>query len=56
MTFAASIKDGWLEWGLKDLDSVFGQRRNLLGPRVGMLVRDVFKFNARAPDTVGARP
>ncbi len=56
MTFAASIKDGWLEWGLKDLDSVIGQRRNLLRPRFGLLVRDVLKFNAQAQDTVERHP
>jgi len=56
MTFAASIKDGWLEWGLKDLDSVLGQRRNLLRPRFGLLVRDVLKFNAQAQDTVERHP
>ena len=56
MTFAASIRDGWLEWGLKDLDSVIGQRRNLLRPRFGLLVRDVFKFNARAQETVERHP
>ena len=36
MTFAASIRDGWLEWGAKDLDAVLGQRRNLLRPRFGL--------------------
>ena len=56
MTFAASIRDGWLEWGLKDLDSVLGQRRNLLRPRFGFLVRDVLKFNAMAQDTVERHP
>ena len=56
MTFAASIKDGWLEWGLKDLDSLLGQRRNLLRPRFGLLVRDVLKFNAQAQDTVERHP
>lgn len=56
MTFAASIRDGWLEWGLKDLDSVLGQRRNLLRPRFGLLVRDVLKFNAQAQDTVERHP
>ncbi|MBA2587516.1 MAG: FAD-dependent oxidoreductase [Alphaproteobacteria bacterium] len=56
MTFATSIRDGWLEWGLKDLDSVIGQRRNLLRPRFGMLVRDVLKFNAQAQETVERHP
>jgi predicted NAD/FAD-binding protein len=56
MTFAASIRDGWLEWGAKDLDSVIGQRRNLLRPRFGLLVRDVIKFNTQAQDTVERHP
>ncbi|HVW72822.1 MAG TPA: FAD-dependent oxidoreductase [Rhizomicrobium sp.] len=56
MTFAASIRDGWLEWGAKDLDAVLGQRRNLLRPRFGMLVRDVMIFNTRAQETVDRHP
>ena len=44
MTFAASIRDGWLEWGARDLDAVIGQRRNLLRPRFGLLVRDVLQI------------
>ncbi len=56
MTFAASIRDGWLEWGAKDLDSVIGQRRNLLRPRFGLLLRDVLKFNAQAEDMVDRHP
>ena len=43
MTFAASIRDGWLEWGAADLNAVFGQRRNLLRPRFALLVRDVLQ-------------
>ena len=34
MSFAASIRDGWLEWGARDLGAVIGQRRNLLRPQV----------------------
>ena len=56
MTFAATIRDGWLEWGAKDLDAIIGQRRNLLRPRFGQLVRDVLKFNATALETVERRP
>jgi uncharacterized protein len=56
MTFAASIRDGWLEWGAKDLDSVIGQRRNLLRPRFGLLVRDVMKFNTQAQGVVERDP
>lgn len=56
MTFAASIRDGWLEWGAKDLNAVFGQRRNLLRPKFALLARDVFRFNARAQDLVAREP
>jgi len=56
MTFSASIRDGWLEWGAKNLDTVFGQRRNLLRPRFAMLVRDVLKFNAGAEVAVERHP
>ncbi len=56
MTFAATIKSGWLEWGARDINSVIGQRRNLLRPRFALLVRDVLKFNARAEETVKRHP
>jgi predicted NAD/FAD-binding protein len=56
MTFAASIRGGWLEWGAKNLDSVFGQRRNLLRPRFALLMRDVLKFNAGAEAAVERHP
>jgi predicted NAD/FAD-binding protein len=56
MTFAASIRDGWLEWGAKDLNAVIGQRRNLLRPRFGLLFRDVMKFNTQAQDVVERHP
>src|SRR5215469_15307824 len=56
MTFAASIRDGWLEWGAKDLDAVLAQRRNLLRPKFGLLVRDVMIFNTQAQETVECHP
>ena len=56
MTFAASIRDGWLEWGARDLDAVVGQRRNLLRPKFGLLVRDVMIFNAQAQSVVERHP
>src|SRR6185295_6123347 len=56
MTFAASIRDGWLEWGAKDLDAVIGQRRNLLRPKFGLLVRDVMIFNTQAQGVVERHP
>ena len=56
MTFAASIRNGWLEWGAKDLGTILGQRRNLLRPRFAMLFRDVLKFNAGAEAAVARHP
>ncbi|HET7083924.1 MAG TPA: FAD-dependent oxidoreductase [Rhizomicrobium sp.] len=56
MTFAASIRDGWLEWGARDLDAVIGQRRNLLRPKFGLLVRDVMIFNTQAQEVVERHP
>jgi uncharacterized protein len=48
MTFSATIRGGWLEWGAKNLDTVFGQRRNLLRPRFLSLIGDVTRFNRNA--------
>ena len=56
MTFAATINGGWLEWGAKNLNAVFGQRRNMLRPRFHLLVRDVMRFNSLAMETVERRP
>jgi hypothetical protein len=56
MTFAATIRDGWLEWGAKNLQTIFGQRRNLLRPAVYRLLRDVVRFNTHAPRLAEGRP
>jgi predicted NAD/FAD-binding protein len=56
MSFAASIRDGWLEWGAKDVSAIFGQKRNLLRPRFALLVRDVMRFNAGAQAAVERHP
>lgn len=56
MTFAATIAGGRLEWGAESLNSVFGQRRNIVSPRFHKLVRDVLKFNAEAVDAVDRYP
>lgn len=56
MSFAASIADGWLEWGARDVGAVIGQRRNLLRPRFGLLVRDVMRFNAHAQSMAERHP
>ena len=56
MSFAATINQGWLEWGACDINSVFGQRRNLFSPRFVRLVRDVFRFNTQAVRMVEENP
>jgi len=56
MTFSASIRDGWLEWGARDFGAVFAQRRNLLRPHFALLIRDVLKFNAGAEAAVERHP
>ncbi len=52
MSFAASIRGGWLEYGLRTLDSTFAQRANLARPAFLGLLRDILRFNARALTTV----
>ena len=54
MSFAVSTKiEGrfghrLLEWSGTNLDSVFAQRRNLLSPRFGSMLRDILRFNREA--------
>jgi len=56
MTFAATIGEGWLEWGAKSVNAIFGQRRNLLRPGFFRLLRDVIRFNGHALNTVEKHP
>ena len=56
MTFAASIQDGWFEWGAENLNTVFGQRRNMLRPAFYGVCLDVMRFNAQAVETVERNP
>ena len=48
MSWGASFRDGALEYGLADLDTIFAQRRNMLSPRFLRMIRDILRFNARA--------
>jgi len=48
MSFAASIGDGRMEYALKTLNSLVGQRRNAVDPRFWSMLRDIARFNARA--------
>jgi hypothetical protein len=48
MSFGASINGGRFEYGLKSLDALFAQRRNLANPKFLRMIRDILRFNARA--------
>jgi uncharacterized protein len=50
MSFGASFGGGRLEYGLASLDAVFAQRRNIVNPSYLRMLRDIFRFNARAMD------
>jgi len=45
MSFAASISEGWLEYGSQAL---FAQKRNLFRPRFWRMVSDILRFNRHA--------
>lgn len=48
MSFAASIGDGWMEYGLRDLNAIMAQRRNLARPKFWRMLSDILKFNRHA--------
>ncbi len=48
MSFGASIDQGRIEYGLRSLDALFAQRRNIAHPGFLRMVADIFRFNARA--------
>ena len=56
MTYALTVDDGWLEWGAKDLNAIFGQRRNALRPRFLKLFREVMRFNGEVAARVKHEP
>jgi predicted NAD/FAD-binding protein len=49
MSFAVSYDDGALEYGSRDVNAIFGQRRNILSPRFWKMIRDIRWFYADAP-------
>lgn len=51
MSFGATIDEGRVEYGLKDLAALVGQKRNLLRPGFARMVRDIMRFNTRAEAT-----
>jgi predicted NAD/FAD-binding protein len=48
MSFGASIRGGEIEYALAGVNALFAQRRNLLRPAFLRMIRDIFRFNARA--------
>ncbi|MEM8774755.1 MAG: FAD-dependent oxidoreductase [Pseudomonadota bacterium] len=51
MSFGASVRGGSLEYGLDGAQAFFAQKRNVLDPRHWFMLRDIFRFNARAVET-----
>ena len=45
MSFSASFDHGALEYAGTDLDTLFGQRRNLLNPRFWSVLSAILRFN-----------
>ncbi len=56
MTYAFTMRDGWFEWGAKDLNTIFGQRRNVLRPWYLSLLREVARFNSEVVGRVANDP
>ena len=45
MSFGASLKDGSIEYALRNFDAIFAQRKNVLNPRFVKMVWDINRFN-----------
>lgn len=56
MSFAASIMQGWLEYGTRDLKGIFAQRKNVLRPAFWKMIADVFRFQKEALRYLDAEP
>lgn len=48
MSFGASIDNGRIEYGLKDLRSILAQKRNLLRPAYYKMIADIIRFGKEA--------
>ena len=56
MSFGASVRGGRIEYGLAGFSSFFAQKKNLANPYFLGLLRDIFRFNAKALETVRTYP
>ena len=50
MSFAASIGNGAIEYGLNNFGAMTAQTRNMVRPQFWRMISDIVKFNAQAPD------
>ncbi len=50
MSFGVSVRGGKLEYALTSYDAIFAQRRNVADPRFLKMLRDIMRFNSRAPE------
>ena len=48
MSFGASIQGGALEYGLRDLNALLAQRRNLVNPGYWRMLADILRFHRQA--------
>lgn len=56
MSFGVSLDGGRVEYALRNLGSLFGQRRNALSPAFYAMIRDILRFNKTAEGVVEAAP
>lgn len=52
MSFSVRCQRSGLEYNGSNLDKIFSQRRNLLNPKFLVMLRDILKFHANAPQTL----
>ena len=45
MSFGASLKDGSIEYALRNFDAIFAQRKNVLNPQFVKMVWDINRVN-----------
>lgn len=48
MSFGVSAKSGNIEYALRTLNSLYGQRLNLIRPKYHRMIMDIMKFNKNA--------
>lgn len=56
MSFGVSLDGGRVEYALRSINTLFGQRRNIADPRFYLMIRDILRFNAGAEAEVVAAP